>query len=162
MSLAWIPKGILRRMQHICCRFLWRGQNAGINFAWVKSERITKPKKWGGWGLKEPHDFSKALGENMGWKIITTNSLWKEFVYNKYIYPLSIADWIHSPCHYIMGASSIWKAITHSFGIIKESLDWKVGDGLQIRIGSDVRIGNGNTHILPRDMRQDLLEEGFT
>eukprot|EP00253_Pinus_taeda_P016424 PITA_16424 len=28
MSLAWIPKGILKRTQQLCCRFLWRGQNS--------------------------------------------------------------------------------------------------------------------------------------
>jgi len=25
MSLAWIPKGILSRIQNLCCRFLWKG-----------------------------------------------------------------------------------------------------------------------------------------
>eukprot|EP00253_Pinus_taeda_P036677 PITA_36677 len=26
MALTWIPKGILNRLQHICSRFLWTGQ----------------------------------------------------------------------------------------------------------------------------------------
>jgi len=33
MTLAWIPKGILNKIQQICCRFLWRGQNVGRTFA---------------------------------------------------------------------------------------------------------------------------------
>jgi len=75
MSLDWILKSILHIIKQICCRFLWQGQTTGKNFAWFKWERIEKPKKWGGWGLKEPQDIAKALGERLGWKIITSSSL---------------------------------------------------------------------------------------
>lgn len=36
MTLAWIPKGILNRLQSICCRFLWKGNLPGKIFAWDK------------------------------------------------------------------------------------------------------------------------------
>ena len=80
MNFSWIPKGILNRIQQICCRFLWRGKNVGQTFAWVHWDRIGKPKKWGGWGIKDLHIFAKALAAKMGWKIIKFESLWKEVV----------------------------------------------------------------------------------
>lgn len=33
MSLAWIPRGILHRIQQICCKFLWNGKKEGKTFA---------------------------------------------------------------------------------------------------------------------------------
>eukprot|EP00253_Pinus_taeda_P025808 PITA_25808 len=61
MSLAWIPRGILARLQKICCRFLWKGNKQGNLFAWIKWETIARPKKWGGWGIKRLDFFAKAL-----------------------------------------------------------------------------------------------------
>eukprot|EP00253_Pinus_taeda_P021578 PITA_21578 len=61
MTLAWIPKGILKRIQQIYCRFLWRGQNTGRTFTWVHWDRIGKPKKLGDWGIKNLQLFAEAL-----------------------------------------------------------------------------------------------------
>lgn len=84
----------------------------GYTFAWVHWEKIGKPTKWGGWGLKDIHNFARALVTKMGRQIITYESLWKEVVYYKYIHPLSIIDWIHRPDQYSSGASIIWKTIS--------------------------------------------------
>eukprot|EP00253_Pinus_taeda_P021333 PITA_21333 len=75
MSLAWIPRGILARLQKICCRFLWKGNKQGNLFAWVKWETIARPKKWGGWGIKRLDLFAKALAAKLGWQLITSHSL---------------------------------------------------------------------------------------
>eukprot|EP00253_Pinus_taeda_P009728 PITA_09728 len=52
MTLAWIPRGILDRLQKICCRFLWKGNQIGKTFAWTRWETLALPKRWGGWGIK--------------------------------------------------------------------------------------------------------------
>lgn len=36
MLLAWISRGILSRIQQLCCRFLWKGNKEGYTYAWVK------------------------------------------------------------------------------------------------------------------------------
>jgi len=59
----------------------------GRYFSWVRWDRIGKHKKLGGWGIKDLHFFAKALAAKMGWKIIKSESLWKEVVYYKYIHP---------------------------------------------------------------------------
>jgi len=58
MSLAWIPMGILSRIQKVCSHFLWKGRKDGKPFAWVKWSKIAIPKKWGGWGLKQLPTFA--------------------------------------------------------------------------------------------------------
>eukprot|EP00253_Pinus_taeda_P030027 PITA_30027 len=85
MTLAWILKGILNILQSICCRFLWKGNQLGKLFAWVKWDTIAKPKSWGGWGIKRLDLFSKALAAKLGWQLITSNSLWSRVVQLKYI-----------------------------------------------------------------------------
>lgn len=66
MSLAWIPQGILHRIQWVCCHFLWKGHKGGKPYAWVKWSRITTPKKWGGWGLKHLPTFAQWLATKLG------------------------------------------------------------------------------------------------
>lgn len=58
----------------------------------------------------------------MGWWIITSNSLWKEVVYYKYIHPQSVMDWIRRPAQGNTGTSIIWKAITPSMSLKKGCL----------------------------------------
>jgi len=94
MSVAWIPRGILSRIQVICCRFVWRGSQIGKIFAWVKWDALNLPKKWGGWGLKKLDEFSFAFAAKLGWHLITTDSLWMRVTSSKYIAPLQILDWI--------------------------------------------------------------------
>jgi len=64
MTLAWIPRGILNRLQNICAGFLWKGHHTGKQFAWVKWVTIARPKRWGGWGIKNLDLFAKALAAN--------------------------------------------------------------------------------------------------
>lgn len=61
MSLSWIPRGILHRIQQIYHRFLWNGSKEGRPFSWVKWTRISTSKQWGGWGLKLLPAFAQAL-----------------------------------------------------------------------------------------------------
>ena len=44
MTLAWIPRGILNRLQNICAGFLWKGHHTGKQFAWVNWVTIARPK----------------------------------------------------------------------------------------------------------------------
>lgn len=52
MSLAWIPRGILNRIQNLCSRFLWKGNQPRRIFASERWDLLSIPKKWGGWGIK--------------------------------------------------------------------------------------------------------------
>jgi len=93
MTLAWIPGGILSRLQSICTRFLWKGHQSGKLFAWVKWDTVVKPKHWGGWGIKRLDLFSNALAAKLGWQLLTSDSLWTRVVQVKYIKSLHLMDW---------------------------------------------------------------------
>jgi len=51
-----------------------------------------KPQTPGGWGLKNIHNFSKALVVKTGWRLITIDRLLTKVVHQKYIFSDSIMD----------------------------------------------------------------------
>ena len=60
------------------------------------------------------------------------------------------------------GASIIWKAILQSISLIKRDPAWKVGNGVQVRIGLDAWSGCGNGHILPHPLCNFLQDSCIT
>lgn len=72
MALAWIPRNILGRLKQLCNRYLWNGNQDKRLFAWISWQKITLPKKWGGWGLKDLPAFAQALSAKMGWSLMTS------------------------------------------------------------------------------------------
>jgi len=122
MALAWIPRNILAKLQQLCNRYLWAGNQDKLIFAWISWNKIALPKKWGGWGLKELPIFAKALAGKMGWALLTSQSLWTSITFHKYIWPHSIIDWARLPVWNKSGISSIWKALLHSMPLIRDHL----------------------------------------
>eukprot|EP00253_Pinus_taeda_P025252 PITA_25252 len=162
MALAWIPRGILSRLQSICCRFLWKGQQTGRLFAWVKWDTIALPKRWGGWGIKRLALFSKALAAKLGWGLLTTNSLWTRVAYAKYIKPQAVLDWIcmrQDNHHHI---SNIWRVVIDTLPLLREGITWRIKEGNAVRIGMDPWVGCGNTHRLHADLIRHLHDRGVT
>eukprot|EP00253_Pinus_taeda_P017857 PITA_17857 len=152
MALAWIPRNILAKLQQLCNRYLWAGNQDKRIFAWIGWNKIALPKKWGGWGLKELPTFAKALAGKMGWALLMSQSLWTRITYHKYIWPLSIINWARLPVWNKIGISSIWKALLHSLPLIRDNLVWRIRDGNKARIGLDPWAGSGGRHILPREL----------
>jgi len=152
MALAWIPRNILGRLKHLCNRYLWNGNQDKRLFAWINWQKITLPKKWGGWGLKDLPAFAQALSAKMGWTLMTSQNLWAHVSYHKYIWPQRLLDWIRLPSWQSKGCSSIWKALIHSFPLIRDNLVWRINDGSLGRIGLDPWIGSGGRYILSREL----------
>lgn len=162
MSLAWIPRGILSRIQTLCCRFLWKGNQTGRIFAWVKWDALNLPKKWGGWGIKKLEDFSSALVVKLGWQLISSNSLWIKVAVSKNIFALNVMDWIRQPHRYSSGMSIIWKFVLKSLDIIREGITWKIQSSSAVKIGQEPWIGYGDAYRLPMDIRNHLSKMNIT
>eukprot|EP00253_Pinus_taeda_P012119 PITA_12119 len=137
MALAWIPRHILGRLKHLCNRYLWNGNQDKRLFAWISWQKITMPKKWGGWGLKDLPAFARALAAKMGWALLTSQNLWAHVIYHKYIWPQDIMERARLPSWSSKGCSSIWKALIHSLPLIRDNLVWRINDGTLGRIGMD-------------------------
>jgi len=148
MSLSWIPKEILEKTRKICFKFLWSGKSDFFVHPWVRWERIVVPKALGGWGLKNIFLFSKALAAKCGWRLLKSDSLWKQVVTQKYIRPRSLEEWIRLPTRSHQGASVIWKVVVSSFHVIRDGLAWSVGNGQRVKTGEDPWVGCDQQHLL--------------
>eukprot|EP00253_Pinus_taeda_P020420 PITA_20420 len=152
MALAWIHRNILSRLQQLCNRYLWAGNQDKNVFAWISWQKIAKPKKWRGWGLKDLPLFVQALAAKMGWTLLTSQNLWTHISYQKYIWPQHLMDWVRMPSWPRIGISTVWKALIHSLPHIRDNLVWRINDGSLDQIGMDPWIGSGGRHLLSQDL----------
>jgi len=66
LSIFKVPKFVNKEMIKIQRQILWRCEADKKRIAWVKWERIGKSRLSGGLGIKDIHNFNKALPEK--WK----------------------------------------------------------------------------------------------
>jgi hypothetical protein len=148
-------------LRHICFRFLWAGSSEHFILPWVKWNILAVPKALGGWGLKNIHLFSKSLAAKVGWRLLTTDSLWTKVVIQKYINPDSVEEWIRRPVKMAMKCTIIWKALIKYFQVVGEGLAYKVGNGQRVRIGADPWPGSERGHVLPQQLINILHNRGI-
>lgn len=92
----------------------------------------------------------------MGWSVMTTQNLWAQISYHKYIWPKSLLDWIRLPTWQTRGCSSMWKALIYSLPHIRDNLVWRINDGSLGRFGQDPWIGSEGRHILSTELIRHL------
>eukprot|EP00253_Pinus_taeda_P030540 PITA_30540 len=160
-TLTWIPKGIMEKIRRPCCRFLWAGSNENSVLPWVAWDKIARPKEWGGWGIKRLPEFSLSLAAKSGWRLISMENLWTRVIKQKYIDLIPLEDWIRSQDKKTKHSSVIWKATVEAFIVIDQGLDWKVGDGKNVRIGRDPWVGCNASYALSPGLLRHLGSKGL-
>ena len=70
-----IPMGIIEKIKKICFKFLWFGNHNSYGLPWTSWKILASPKSLGGWGLKVPVVFAKALAAKNVWNIIHGSGL---------------------------------------------------------------------------------------
>ena len=89
----WIPLGIIEKIRKLCFKFLWSGScGSSFGLPWTSWKVLENPKSMGGWGLKVPALFAKALTAKSVWNIIHGSGLWVQIVTHKYIWPFTLLD----------------------------------------------------------------------
>ena len=66
----WIPVGIIDKIRKLCFKFLWSGNKESVGVPWTSWKSLARPKFMGGWGLKIPAVFAKALAVKSVWNVI--------------------------------------------------------------------------------------------
>ena len=73
--------GIIEKIRKLCFKFLWSGGDGNSSgFPWASWKVLENPKSLGGWGLKVPPLFAKALAAKSVWNIIHGSGLWVQIV----------------------------------------------------------------------------------
>ena len=53
--------GIIEKIRKLCFKFLWSGEQNSYGVPWISWNILANPKSLGGWELKIPIVFGKAL-----------------------------------------------------------------------------------------------------
>ena len=157
----WVPKGILASIDKLCSRFLWARSKVEHVTPWVAWDKISRPKEWGGWGIKHLSFFSKSLAAKLAWRFISTDSLWSSVTKRKYIDLATAIEWVHMPVKSSKNSSVVWNALVALAHTIEQGLAWKVGDSSRVRIGCDPWVGCSKRFALSPDLKLFLNEWGF-
>jgi hypothetical protein len=123
--------------------FLWRRNSETNQLHLCKWEHITIPKKFGGWGIRNIFDFSKALAVNTLWGVLMSAGIWHKVIMDKYLPHSTIKNWFRSQTFQHNASSRIWSGLLKSVHLITHWLSWNPGSGHLIALGKDRILGMG-------------------
>ena len=103
--------GIIEKIRKLCFKFLWVGNSDSSGMVWTSWKSLACQKNLGGWGLKIPVVFAKALATKNVWNLIQGSGLWVQIALQKYVSPLSLLDWIRVPEKKKKCMSIVWKVV---------------------------------------------------
>jgi len=94
---------VMKELNKIFAKFFWNNKEVGRNKHWAAWEKVCLPKKEGGLDFRSIPDISKAMYAKLWWKFSTQNSLWANFLWNKYCKKQipTLVQW--------KGGSQVWK-----------------------------------------------------
>ncbi|MCH81431.1 RNA-directed DNA polymerase (Reverse transcriptase), partial [Trifolium medium] len=123
MQIAWLPQSTCDSIDRMARNFLWKGSSTtGIHL--VGWDKITKPKKLGGLGIRKARDANTSLLGKLIWSIHQNNDvLWVQVIKHKYLKEEVLLTITKKP------GSVTWNAIMKALSALK--------DGFQFRLGND-------------------------
>lgn len=78
------PNCVIKELHRIFVNFFWSNKSTGRSKHWASWEKICLPKEEGGLGFRSLYDVSQAKFAKLWWNFRTQNSLWPNFMWNKY------------------------------------------------------------------------------
>jgi len=118
MSMEALPRSILTKIRKLIFNFLWNGHQDKQRFHLCSWEVISRPKKNGGWGIRNLNLFNLALNSVTLWRVLTKESIWHNVVRDKYLHSSSLSSWLRRPNQNSSSASRIWKSLLRALPII--------------------------------------------
>ena len=143
-SIAYIPKGILTKIRKLCFSFLSTTNKQLEGIALANWKTLAKPKKLGGWGIKNIDVFNKYLAAKTLHRFIQNpETLWGKVILTKYCSNNSITEWLRNPDKTFRNGSIGWKEMVLAYPLIGHWIGWQIGDGRKVRVGEDLGLGKG-------------------
>jgi hypothetical protein len=85
MSMAVVPNSVLVKLRQLIFSFLWSGCSERKRLHLCNWDTIARPKKAGGWGVKNLAFFNKALAAKTLWRGLTKAGIWHKVLKDKYL-----------------------------------------------------------------------------
>jgi hypothetical protein len=159
LALAHIPLSVLNKIRQLVFSFLWSGNKKSRSYHLCNWETVSKPKLYGGWGLRNIFIFYRALASNTLWRVLTKIGIWNRVIKDKYLPYESVHTWLRSASAGSTYGSQTWKNLINSLPLVLQWLAWNPGTGQSIVIGKDVILGMGKDSFLTKELVDRLNQK---
>jgi hypothetical protein len=161
MSLAIVPGSVLKILRNRMFNFLWKRNCDSHTMHLCSWERLSLPKSFGGWGIRNIFDFSKSLAANTLWRILMGEGIWHRVIIDKYLLQNSVTNWLRTQSFRKNGISRIWSGLTKVLYLILHGLSWIPGNGISIKIGKDRILGMGDRSFFSSNLLSVLKDQNI-
>jgi hypothetical protein len=110
MTLERIPNKIIIILRRLSFNFLWNGQAGKHRFHLCSWESLSKPRRAGGWGLKNLSTFNTTLLASSFWRAVTHDSIWHRIIMEKYLGSQPLLNWLRKSSFQLKRASPFGRA----------------------------------------------------
>jgi hypothetical protein len=135
-------------LRRLAFNFLWNDHPGKRHFHLCSWQSLSRPRKEGGWGLKNLSFFNTALLACSFWRAVTLDSIWYRVIKDKYLASCPLIHWLRKKSHKQSRASPFWRGLISASPVILHWLRWLPGSGCEILIGRDKILGLDNRSIL--------------
>ncbi|XP_059306374.1 uncharacterized protein LOC132057787 [Lycium ferocissimum] len=148
------PKSVIKELQNMFNRFFWQTKTDGKCKHWSEWNKLCYPKGEGGLGFRSLNDISKALFSKLCWRFRISNSLWSNFMWNKYCKKVrpTLVQW--------KGSTQTWKYMLEASNDIEHHIWWEPHQGsISIWYDNWLKIGALNDQIQFQAYKDDSVED---
>ena len=132
MQCFQLPRATTKQIDKISRAFFWKNSRDSSGLPMVAWDKICRPKKSGGLGLRKLEAVNSAFLSKLTWKLFHEQSLWVDQMRAKY--PIN-EQFFATGC--AKNDSWAWKCILRNRLQFRKGIRWKVGDGTCIRFWTD-------------------------
>lgn len=133
MQAAYLPQSVKERLERMSRSFLWGDRSDKRSMHYVSWKRVCLPKLHGGLGIRRLEHSNLVALARLCWRLVTSpDRLWSQVLLSKYsgLPDLQGFQSKGSPSH-------IWRAIRKGWSVVREGLQWQVGNGCLVRFWKD-------------------------
>jgi exonuclease III len=122
------PVSVIKAIRSIQRNFLWQGHHSNKKWALVGWEKLCKPKKLGGLGIRDPGKMNKVMGAKMWWRWLQyPQELWARLWKQKYAPEVHHNQLIRFN-EQVQG-SNIWNTAWRNRPLVQQHAFWEVRNG---------------------------------
>jgi hypothetical protein len=156
LAITHLPLSVLTKIRQLSFSFLWASQKKSFRYHLCRWELVSKPKLFGGWGLRNLNIFYQALATNTFWRVLTKPRHMEQGDKRQIFTLCSGHSWLRSTSTRTLFGSQTWKNLTNTFSLVLHWLAWNPGIGHSIVIGRDVILGMGKDSLLSDELIEKL------
>ncbi|CAL1384516.1 unnamed protein product [Linum trigynum] len=154
MHTELIPSGVCRSIDKISRDFIWGDEEEKAKMHLVAWETLTKPKDYGGVGLRQTRQANIAMLAKGCWRMLQEKeSLWSRILYSKYGGKRQGLDIFRKS----QGSSFTWNSLLKAADLFKKGCAWNIKNGRRTKFWLDpwilqVPLKEEANGVIPGDM----------